>query len=177
MASERVSEFETAPSDISRTLRYLAITQAFGAQIQALAILLGERTQHSLHSILALRVGKLDFGIRRRIVRVDFLRLHITACRFTPLQAQIVRHAKHPAAHIRARFSQAQMPEQRQKNFLRDFFAVLHRKPEAQQIAQNRRAQLIEQMNDFLFERTRPISLGRRGDWEDRSLGDGIHCV
>ena len=67
------------------------------------------------------------------------------------LQAQVVSYAKDPSAQVAPRLFAPQVLEQGEERFLNNFLSVVRGKPEREEIAQKRAAQLIEKLDELLF--------------------------
>ena len=114
-----------------------------------------------------LRAGADDYLVKPYAAdeldaRIDVL-LRRTPLVNAPLQPQIVRHAKDPAAQIRPRLAFAQMPEQLQKDVLRHLIRLARRHAHGNQISYDRRTKLVIQRRNLVFQARRTPSNGRPG--------------
>jgi hypothetical protein len=80
-------------------------------------------------------------------------------------ESKIVSDAKQPTLQILPRLTALQVLKQGEKDFLYNFLSILDRQAERKRVAKQPVAELVEEIDHFLFERRRlrkPIGLGRR---------------
>jgi hypothetical protein len=63
-----------------------------------------------------------------------------------------VRDSKNPASHVLSELLQLQAPEKGNEHFLGDFFGVMYRQAEPEDIPEERIATFLKEVHDLAFE-------------------------
>jgi hypothetical protein len=127
----------------------LAVGETLRPQGKTCPILFGKGLQNPQQANSPLVSGELILGIGRPVHKnalswnLDALQESLTIDR-PLLQSQIVRYLKDPGTKIVAGLAKLQVPEQREKHFLHDLFAIRDLEAQAQQVAEQSPLQLIE---------------------------------
>jgi len=72
-------------------------------------------------------------------------------CRPLP-EGKVVGHAENPAGQISPGPASSQVLKERKENFLDDFFSVVHRYPERENVAEQSVSKMIEQSDHFVLK-------------------------
>jgi hypothetical protein len=100
------------------------------------------------------RIDSQLFGARNSAT------FRILAGSVAPLESEIVRDAKQPAAKIFSGFILAQMLKQREEDFLKDVFSVRKLKAKGREIPEQRIPEAIKESNNYIFQRFGTVGRG-----------------
>ena len=187
-ATDRVSDFATAPSEMLSTWAISRLPEPVTAKVHALSIPFGQRVQHRDRPPPMFAVRQLRFGIVPGIGQpVRGMVVGVKSVALLPLpgpslQRHVVRDSEEPPLQVRSSAAPAEMPEQGKKHVLDEVFAVADGDAERTDIAKERIAQLVEERKHlpFNFRGARDLRRSNRGKPREvyRRLGGGsIHCA